>query len=608
MKLYKNILSIIAGFTLIFGVMSCEELEVGNDFLSKPPTIDYTKDSVFKSARKAKELLWNMYSTLPYGRYQFFNNKNRGYGVLAYGWLQSLTDISSDSKSGTIKGTYYSGNYNAATSWEGARFPQYRTYAWWDAYFMGWTFIDNLHKVPDMEQEEKDRLKAEARMIMATHYTLMFKWLGGVVWINKAYEPDDDLNVRRLTVMETVDSVTALIDKAIPDLPTQLANIAADKGRFTKAGAYALKTRFLTHAASPLLNSDQPYMDGEASDKELTWTGGYKPELWERARDAAKNCIDIIEASGYYGMEQPESEDSAAYRLAYRDGYLDRGSGESLISTRQHFNDEGWWDQGIARGSTFPWFPGPSPTHNYAQMFPDKNGVPISESSLYDPEHPYRNKDPRFYETMFSSISMWNQYRKIELWEGGKEGPNKTVSRAGYLQFKFVLSGKKIADMPQHWPFIRVPEVYLCYAEALTEINNGPTAEAYEYVNKVRHRVGLQDIQDVMDNPGNKQAFIDAILRERVLEFGFEKVRWFDITRRKRKDILQKDLFGVRVIKESDGSLSYNEFLFWDKYPTAKRDWIDNWSPKWYIFPFPNDEINKEYGLVQNPGWKLTGN
>ena len=60
MKLYNNILSIIAGFTLIFGVMSCEELEVGNDFLSKPPTIDYTKDSVFKSARKAKELLWKI--------------------------------------------------------------------------------------------------------------------------------------------------------------------------------------------------------------------------------------------------------------------------------------------------------------------------------------------------------------------------------------------------------------------------------------------------------------------------------------------------------------------------------------------------------------------
>lgn len=31
--------------------------------------------------------------------------------------------------------------------------------------------------------------------------------------------------------------------------------------------------------------------------------------------------------------------------------------------------------------------------------------------------------------------------------------------------------------------------------------------------------------------------------------------------------------------------------------------WTNGFDPKWYLFPFPQTEINKGYGLVQNPGW-----
>ena len=33
------------------------------------------------------------------------------------------------------------------------------------------------------------------------------------------------------------------------------------------------------------------------------------------------------------------------------------------------------------------------------------------------------------------------------------------------------------------------------------------------------------------------------------------------------------------------------------------RIWQDKFSPKWFLSAFPSDEINKGYGLVQNPGW-----
>ena len=31
----------------------------------------------------------------------------------------------------------------------------------------------------------------------------------------------------------------------------------------------------------------------------------------------------------------------------------------------------------------------------------------------------------------------------------------------------------------------------------------------------------------------------------------------------------------------------------------AKYDWKDHW----YLIAFSQDEINKKYGLIQNPGW-----
>ena len=37
---------------------------------------------------------------------------------------------------------------------------------------------------------------------------------------------------------------------------------------------------------------------------------------------------------------------------------------------------------------------------------------------------------------------------------------------------------------------------------------------------------------------------------------------------------------------------------------TPRRYLQDNFSPKWYLSAFPSDEINKGYGLIQNPGWE----
>lgn len=38
------------------------------------------------------------------------------------------------------------------------------------------------------------------------------------------------------------------------------------------------------------------------------------------------------------------------------------------------------------------------------------------------------------------------------------------------------------------------------------------------------------------------------------------------------------------------------------KYPN--RMWVERWTDRFYLLPIPVSEINKKYGLIQNPGWE----
>lgn len=605
----KNKTALAFGLVVLLGVSlsSCDEMTVGNNFLEKPPSLDFTKDSVFTSAQNTRELLWNTYATLPYGlsSWNRLGNLHKRNAINRRGTNVALTDIAVDGAGwSSVSVEWYSGNINA-TSWWRVFKHKFVNGLHWKAFFQGWTLIENIDQVPDMDQDEKNRLKAEAKIIMALHYVDMFRNIGGVPWINHAFRPDEELQVPRLTVMASVDSISTLIDEAMPHLPTELDNVAQEKGRMTKAAAAGLKTRLLLFAASPLFNSSQPYTNGEAADKEIVWTGGDKLTLWERARDAAKQTIDLIEGSSYYGLEQPASQDSAGYREAFRKGYFDRGTGEVLISTRVGKQHPVPFQLHWNVLNTFGWAAMDCPTHTYAQMFGDENGVPLDKSSMYDPTNPYQNRDPRFYETLTSNASMWGN-RPAEMWVGGRERLNKNWGNAcaGYRIRKFVFDAKPWQH-DHHWPYLRVPEIYLSYAEALNEINGGPTAEAFRYVNMVRNRVGLTDIQNIMDNTSSEEEFRELLLRERVLEMGFENVRWFDMVRRKRSDIFQKELKGMNIYRENDGSFRYEEYSVSDQ---VRREWKENFSPKWYLDPINNEEVNKEYGVIQNPGWELSGN
>jgi hypothetical protein len=590
---------LITAITAFYG---CDNLNVGNAFLKKPPEVKSTRDTVFSHAKYTKQFLTDIYRTLPYGT---LLEKAAPYdhNVMGDDPLANITDAGqSYGPNGGCLNWYYNGAYSAAAENNAHHFADFTKYNFynsgaWVGIRNAWLLINNIDKVPDMDAQTKKEMKGEAYLIMAIHYVDLFRNYGGMMWVGHAYTPNENFHNPRMTAMATLDSTLMLIDKASKDLPFTLTNPAQNSGRLTQAAAMGLKVRLLLFAASPLFNSDRPYLQGEAADKKLVWYGSKHPELWKQAADAAKAFIDKNQQEGMpYHLANTGNP-----RKDFLHAYYDRSSPEILISTRKVYKAPIWPNFLVQRGNL-------NVTNNYVRMFPMANGKPITDpTSGYDPQHPFKNRDPRLYETVLINGDNY-QGRTAELYFGGKERKSKQdlTSFTGYRARKFVLDITTAEQKVVQWPYLRLPEIYLSYAEALDMENKGPTAEAYEYVNKVRHRVGLGDLKTGL----NQKQFRMAVLQERAREFGYENVRWFDIIRWKMSNIFTEQLYGMNICKDgvSDPSLcgasGYDgKTYLYQKFPLKARYWKNHFSPKWYLSAFPKDEILKGYGVIQNPGW-----
>lgn len=586
---------LVTAAMIIAGITGCTKF--GNGFLEKPPSVDVTKDTIFSSLDYAQRFLWGAYATLPYG---LPTNTDPASGFSLNGdVLESLTDLNQCNLSwASGMSVYYSGQYSAATedislSWaNGTKYVFTAKGRNWKGIRAGYIFIDNIGTVPGVDPNLAKQLKAEARMIIATQYIDMYRNMGGVPWVNHAYTVTENTDLPRLTSRATLDSIVAVIDKAIPDLPWTVQDPSNWDGRFTKAAAMGLKARVLLFGASPLFNSAAAYLAGEASEKKLVWHGGYDPDMWKKAADAAKDLITNVESKGGYALVKTGNP-----RKDFQTAYFVRGNGELLLSTRYIYKPTSFFDANYYFYQIAAYYGVGGPTENYVEMFPMANGLPITDpASGYDPQDPLKNRDPRLYETVLVNGDYF-MGRTAELWIGGIDRPTADAANCatGFGLRKFLLerdpatSGGAITQ----WPLLRLAEIYLSYAEAQNEVNNGPDAEAYRCVNIVRNRVGLGDL-----TPGlSKDQFREAVLTERACEFGYEDVRWYDLIRWKRDFEFTKTLHGLNIQKNGN---SYTYSLF----NLPPRYWKNTWSPKWYLSAFPPGEINKGYGLIQNPGWQ----
>lgn len=588
MKILKYIIGIFLAISVFTG---CEELELGDAALEAPPEITTNLDTIFSKLDYAERFLFGAYNTLPYGLNTDWSAKGDKLGMDV---LEGLTDLCQSYLAwGGINQLYYNGQYAAASENESSKTKfHYSKEGTWAGIRKAWTIIENANSIPDAEQAYINQMIAEAKVLIAIHYTDMFRHYGGLPWVDHAYRPAESTELPRLTAKETMNNIVNLLNEAIPDLPWVIEDESNWDGRFTKASAMGLKARLLLFGASPLFNDDTPYLDGEAAQKQMTWFGSKDASLWTQAAIAAEALIDEINSKGEYSLVN-----SGNPRQDFQDAYYKRGNGEVLISTRVRYKSPDYWNGNYYFYQSAGNYGTGCPTQEYVDMFGMANGLHINDpASGYDVNDPFVNRDPRLYETILVNGDSY-QGRTAELWIGGRERKNATNKgvATGYGLRKFMLerNNSTAVNSVVHWPYLRLAEIYLTAAEALNEANGGPTAKAYQYANKVRNRVGLGDIPVGL----SQVEFRNALLDERAKEFGYEEVRWFDLIRWKREADFTKTLHGTDL-KLVGGVLEATETECPERY------WKTNWSPKWYLSAFAPDEVNKGYGLVQNPGWE----
>lgn len=615
-------------------VTSCvDEIKFGDSFLEKAPGVAVTQDTIFGKADYARRFLWNTYSKLYYG---LATNWNTVDGKMNTSMFETLSDCwhSHNSWDG-VNRKYYSGSYRASDEDDAndTRFG-YTKENCWEAIRASWLFIENVGRVPDMDDAEKARLEAEAKVIIASRYFDLFRHFGGLPILEKSYDVASGYELPRATVEETVNFMIRLLDEAAAVLPWDLEADGESnwQGRFTKAAAMGLKCKVLLFAASPLFNDREPYCTEEPQDavtNHQVWYGAYKPELWTQCLKACEDFFLELKDKGHYALIQPNGTSTDAYRNAFNTAYFIRQDNtELLISTRiiGKYNWDWWyyWGDWIAYG-------GYTPTEEYMEMFPMADGSPFSWSDAVVASNPFFTennynkpiRDPRMYETILVNGAKYSG-RAVELWLGGRENTSSTEKETGQYAtgfglYKFYKEGKgSLAGNYLEWPYLRLSEMYLIYAEALLKNNRLP--DAIDQVDKVRARVGLKGLVEC--NPtknltADANALMEEILRERACELGLEDVRLFDMVRNKRADLFQKQLHGLKIQRADGGSGSWSDKdagirgafpinFTYTKFELGNksRSWWTNFSPKWYLAAFPPSEVNKNYGLTQNPGWK----
>ena len=519
------------------------------------------------------------------------------------------------------------------------------------------TRIDNVYNLPDKDKEE---WKAEVVALKAFYYFELVRRYGPVMIVPDQFDPNQDvetLKLPRLHVDTCFNYIVSLCDEVVDLLPSCNAKQSERRGYFNKEAVMALKARALCYQASDLFNGNPDYGNLKNKQGEPLFSSTADPQKWERAAQAA---IDLINYCSETGSANLVSGNSANTELQ---GYmLDI---ERSIQTFGWLSDEVLYMIRLQQGDglfnyTLPNFddgsnhtlPGAclTPSMKMVEMFYTENGLPIDQDLKWvgggnpyalsvetDPKYTdvvvlnepvlnlHRRREPRFYATIAADRCYWrlgtgaNNVYLMKVYQGEGWGLNeKRLSATGpqnitgyYLKkwssSRATLLGHQsglgsLGERPAS--IFRLAEMYLIAAEALNECKQAPDAEVYKYLNVVRKRAGIPDVEEAWKNakdPGRvktKTGMRNIIRQEWNIEFAFEGYRFWNVRRWKIANVeFNEKSLGWNVIGNNANSF-YNN----GRGPVVVYSGNKFVAPRDYFWPIRSEEVQTA-GCVQNPGW-----
>ncbi len=317
-------------------------------------------------------------------------------------------------------------------------------------------------------------------------------------------------DLARPTDQQMKDFIESEFLQAIPDLPDPGKEAAY--GRLNKGSVNGLLAKFY-------LNTQQ----------------------WQKAADATQTVIGF----GYYSL-YPVFADM--FRIE------NKGNKEMLLvlQCRNETNYGNWYQAGA---------------------------LPVGyKSSAQFPAYTYKSTISIFatnyrLRTAFVTSYAANDKRLATICTSFVNNANATINllpNDNARCFKYWDNGAVGNNAANDVPILRYSDILLTRAEALNELN-GPTPECFSLINQVRSRAGIASLT-ILNSP-TKDAFRDAILRERSWEFVAEGKR--------REDLIRQGKFISSAISRGITNATANKVLF----------------------PIPQTEIDANKLCVQNPGY-----
>ncbi len=343
----------------------------------------------------------------------------------------------------------------------------------------------------------EDQYKAEVRTIRALLYLYRTNWYGDFPLITKTMSLEDSYNQARTPVAEVHKFIESELKDCINALPTRAQ---VTQGRICKEFAQGLLMRYY------LWNSD--YADARTYAKAIVDEGNLS---------LANDYKSMFEVANQYDNET--IFDFSFVANTDRDLY-----GNPFVAN----GALGGWSSIV-------------PTVDLMDEFECTDGKTIDKSDLYDPTHPFLNRDPRLRVTMvypgqvytgytdsqngcYNSLSPTiNGNNNLDYWNNAGN-----ASKSGLQLGKYFLASNVtpsgLSHMSAHFKVMRYAEVLLTLAECDIELGN--LDEGVKYLNMVRRRAGMPDVA-VTD----QETLRAQVRRERRVELAGEGLRREDMVR-----------------------------------------------------------------------------
>ncbi len=543
-------------------------------------------------------LKWNFAENLDY----YSDDYNISHYYTASNWRQGICLVPGES---------------TTNEWGGTQGP---TYGYtWASFFTKIrklnTFIQKVTENSDNFSEAYiNRRIDEARFLRAFFYSEYFMHVGGLPILTEPLDRnamgEDQLLKPRATFEETYLFITQELGEVVDNgfLAVKYSKSDGDAGRATLGAALALKGWIELFAASPLFNTATPYLPDPGK---MVHFGNYDPNRWATAAATNRKFIEQFGNAGPYGLfaDLPNLwRDANEYN---EEVIWDRQVVANVPGLGANYERRGGVTYVLGEYMTWGNY---NPTQELVDQFSMANGKPISDpDSEYEDQNPYVGREKRFYDFIVYDGAPYKLdwmprediiYTRIDLTLPNPDRSNQIdlagntdIGDSGYYQKKKLNPDAPPGDdmSGQNYVFYRYAEVLLNYAEAQNEAV-GPDQSVYDAVNQVRARSELPGLPTGL----SKEAMREAIHRERRVELCFEDKRFFDNKRLAQgPETMGKPRHNMvirnTVPTDNSGIWTYNV--------EVERKYTVRFEPKQYMNPIPQNVIDQNPKIVQNPGY-----